>query len=71
MHFRGLASSGANSWFGLRFVNHQIADELWLCYCFCLYSVSEVWSFTFRTDYKQLNLTVECENQDGCKCACD
>lgn len=42
--FGGLAFACANSWFGPKFLNHQVACELWLCCCFCLYCVREVWS---------------------------
>lgn len=60
---------GSNSWFGPRFLNHQVAYELW--FCFSLYCIREVWSLAFLTDYKKLNLTRGCENQDGCKYVCD
>lgn len=43
----------------------------WLCYCFCLYYVREVWALIFRRDDERLNLAIECENQNGCKYVCD
>lgn len=71
MHFEGIPSARANSWFGSRFLYHQVADELWLCYYFSLYCVREVWSLPFQTGYKQLSLAIECESQGGCKYVCD
>lgn len=59
--FAGLASACANSRFGPKFLN-QVACELLLCYCFCLYCVREVCSLTFHADKNRLRRTIECEN---------